>query len=326
MEYNQQMMITTIITMLQTAVRKAMAKEDPDDVLFSFIDSIGRFLGAKSAFLFDDMPLHFYCWTDQGMKYDNQRVIQKEVRHILRTWMKTVAQKGEPVVIPDVDVCPDLVPSMRQSMDEAHIHNLALIGISMPGNRIGAISLENIPPENLEQAGELLRLGSSFLLMMLKNRGHIYQLRHHSFIDQMTGVFNRNAFNAYQQHLACQGSMGVLFADINNLKQINDEQGHASGDRLICHTASVLFKYRHGGEVFRIGGDEFVVIWKHIEELDFQQACRQIRKHLYLQDLNISLGNHWVPDVKDGIAPVMKIADHHMYEEKRRYHKMQVSR
>ena len=159
---------------------------------------------------------------------------------------------------------------------------------------------------------------------MLKNRDYIYQLRHHSFIDQMTWVFNRNSFNAYQQHMNCQVSMGVLFADINNLKKINDEQGHASGDQLICHTASVLFKYRHGGEVFRLGGDEFVVIWQHIEEPDFQQACRQIRKHLYLQELNISLGNHWVPEITQGIAAVLQIADQHMYEEKRRYHKSRI--
>ena len=211
-------------------------------------------------------------------------------------------------------------------MHRAHIHNVAAMAFFMPGNRIGAIVLENIHPDAREQADELLRLAGSFLLVLLKGRDHIYQMRNHSFIDQMTGVFNRNAFDAYQQHVNCQVSMGVLFADINNLKKTNDEEGHASGDRLICHTASILQQYRHGGEVFRIGGDEFVIIWQHVEERDFHQACYQIRRQIAFQNLNIALGYHWVAEAIQGLPPVLQAADKHIYEEKRRYHRRQVIR
>ena len=326
MHCDQETMMTTMITILQDAVCQAMTKDDPDAVLFSFIDRIGAFLGAESAFLFDDTPIHFYRWTPDGLTYDEERSILPEARRKLRDWFKEMARQGEPVLIGDTAACPDLDPAMKVSMHRFHVHSLAAIGISMPGNRIGAISLENIPPEGLERAGELLRLAGSFILMMLKNRDHIYQLRNNSFIDQMTGVFNRNAFDAYQRHINCQVSMGVLFADINNLKETNDKEGHASGDRLICQTASVLLKYCCGGEVFRIGGDEFVIIWQHIEKPDFQQACRQICRQFAVQDLNIAIGHHWVPEAAQGMAPVLQAADKHMYEEKRRYHRRQVSR
>lgn len=313
----------TIIKTLQEAVRQAMTKDDPDEVLMAFVSRIGAFLGAEKAFLFDDTPIHFYCWTAGGMAYDTKRIIQKDARKRLRSWFKVMARQGDPVLIADTASCPDLAPAMKKSMRSSSIHSLAAIGISMPGNRVGALSLENIPPDAMGRADELLRLTGSFILMLLRNRDHIYQLRNNSFIDQMTGVSNRNAFDTYQQHIDGQVSMGVLFADINNLKETNDKQGHASGDRLICDTALVLLQQRQGGEVFRIGGDEFVIIWQHIEEQEFYRVCCQIRRKFSVQGLNIALGQHWVTEAGESIAPILQAADKHMYEEKRRYHERQ---
>lgn len=324
--YCNQKKMMTLIAILQDAVCQAMTNDDPDDILFSFVARIGSFLGAGKAFLFDDTPIHFYCWTPDGMTYDTDRVIPNEDRQKLRGWFKDLASRGHPVFIANTADWPDLDSSIKEHMHRAHIHNVAAMAFFMPGNRIGAIVLENIHPDAREQADELLRLAGSFLLVLLKGRDHIYQMRNHSFIDQMTGVSNRNAFDAYQQHVNCQVSMGVLFADINNLKKTNDEEGHASGDRLICHTASILQQYRHGGEVFRIGGDEFVIIWQHVEEWDFYQACCQIRRQIASQNLNIARGYHWVPEAVQGLPPVLQIADEHMYEEKRRYHRRQVIR
>ena len=54
----------------------------------------------------------------------------------------------------------------------------------------------------------------------------------------------------------------MLFADLDNLKQVNDQMGHSWGDRLLCDMAEALMRYRFGGTVFRIGGDEFVVVWQ----------------------------------------------------------------
>lgn len=90
--YCNQKKMMTLIAILQDAVCQAMTNDDPDDILFSFVARIGSFLGAGKAFLFDDTPIHFYCWTPDGMTYDTDRVIPNEDRQKLRGWFKDLAR------------------------------------------------------------------------------------------------------------------------------------------------------------------------------------------------------------------------------------------
>lgn len=87
--YCNQKKMATLIAILQDAVCQAMTNDDPDDILFSFVARIGSFLGAGKAFLFDDTPIHFYCWTPDGMTYDTDRVIPNEDRQKLRAGSRT---------------------------------------------------------------------------------------------------------------------------------------------------------------------------------------------------------------------------------------------
>ena len=61
--------------------------------------------------------------------------------------------------------------------------------------------------------------------------------------------------------------------DVNGLKRVNDTLGHKAGDRLIVSVADKLFQYLPGGEVYRTGGDEFIVFCKNISETEFQYIC-----------------------------------------------------
>lgn len=82
-----------------------------------------------------------------------------------------------------------------------------------------------------------------------------------SFSDQLTGVMNRNAYERkIKSMFARGGSVGLILADVNGLKQTNDNEGHAASDRLIIETAHALAKEFGVERVFRTGGDEFLVV------------------------------------------------------------------
>ncbi len=79
----------------------------------------------------------------------------------------------------------------------------------------------------------------------------------------MTNAKNRTAFNEKMAQLMklSTESMALMILDINNLKQVNDQYGHHEGDQMIINTCHCIFNaFNEIGEVYRIGGDEFVVL------------------------------------------------------------------
>lgn len=172
---------------------------------------------------------------------------------------------------------------------------------------------------------------------MLYRLDHLIKLAH---FDAATNVQNRNSYESYCQHFAeCNGGanvahvqpttvpgspVGVIFADVNGLKYINDTFGHDSGTFLI-RMVSDLIKEVLGSlnyQLFRIGGDEFVVILP---------GCSQNQVWVLEQKLKESLANTTVPHFPKVLAAVgsawqervqkledvVAQADHKMYEHKR---------
>lgn len=88
------------------------------------------------------------------------------------------------------------------------------------------------------------------------------QLLRESYLDALTGAYNRRAFNEGTGLEDAQGSFGVLVAlDMDNLKDVNDAYGHKHGDALLRHFASVLrASLRPSDKLYRVGGDEFLVV------------------------------------------------------------------
>ena len=99
-----------------------------------------------------------------------------------------------------------------------------------------------------------------------------------SYRDMLTFLFNRNKYiEVLDSH---QGkvleNVGAAYIDLNGLKQINDSQGHEAGDAFIQNAAGVLSRV-FPDKVYRIGGDEFVIIQSSIEELEFHNRKNRLR-------------------------------------------------
>ena len=88
------------------------------------------------------------------------------------------------------------------------------------------------------------------------------RLQHLAYHDQLTGLFNRYAFDESidKNMTAPARNFGLFLLDIDNLKQVNDRMGHLVGDAMICETGRRLVDAGGGSSVYRLGGDEFAVI------------------------------------------------------------------
>jgi diguanylate cyclase (GGDEF)-like protein len=127
-----------------------------------------------------------------------------------------------------------------------------------------------------------------------------------SITDDLTGLYNRRGFFSLADDClmsAKRAKKGVmlLYADLDNFKEINDTFGHDEGDRLIKETAAILKStYRSSDIIARIGGDEFVVFPVGTDEDHVDIIADRLQKKI--ENFNASNNNRYKLGISTGIA------------------------
>jgi diguanylate cyclase (GGDEF)-like protein len=148
-----------------------------------------------------------------------------------------------------------------------------------------------------------------------------------AYTDPLTGVKSKHAFAVKEGHMETQivdgdvGEFGVIVCDVNGLKKINDTLGHKAGDEYICAACRMLCEYFKHSPVFRIGGDEFVVLLQGRDYEDRHDIMHdinaEIEGNIGKDKVVISLGlSDYDPEVDESFHEVFQRADNLMYERK----------
>ncbi|MCR5623787.1 MAG: sensor domain-containing diguanylate cyclase, partial [Lachnospiraceae bacterium] len=146
-------------------------------------------------------------------------------------------------------------------------------------------------------------------------------------IDTLTGVKNKHAYFKFETRLDLEieedrvSPFAITMLDINDLKKINDTAGHQAGDEYIRSACKIICETFNHSPVFRIGGDEFVVIsqgsdYDHIDELIEIMDTHNARA---LESNGVVIACGMSKFEKDNcVADIFKRADDNMYEDKNR--------
>lgn len=156
-------------------------------------------------------------------------------------------------------------------------------------------------------------------------------LRSPSLIDDLTNLYNRRGFLNLAEHqlkLARRTKRGLLliFADLDDLKQINDTFGHKEGDFALIESANILKEtFRSSDIIARIGGDEFVALALETSEANVEVIYTRLQSNLDVHNigsnrpytLSISIGiAYYNPESSHTIDELLTRADKLMYEQK----------
>ena len=182
---------------------------------------------------------------------------------------------------------------------------------------------------------EIVRVSSKIRFIRDELRKGLEEVRTRAYIDSMTGVKNKTAYMEKRSKLIDDITSGsadfsVVITDINGLKSINDNYGHEEGDRVIIDAAGflkVVFGERY---VYRIGGDEFIVIMESVDARTIEErfmTLDHVLEHFnsYEKDYEVELALSkgyaiYDPNCDKEFRDVFKRADAAMYEDKRRYY------
>lgn len=153
-----------------------------------------------------------------------------------------------------------------------------------------------------------------------------------AFMDALTGVKNDLAFtavrtelnNAIKEHDPIE--FALVFCDMNGLKNVNDTYGHEAGDIYIRNGCSILCGVYGSGQVYRIGGDEFVVVLRGADYLERQRSFEYLHQRIqeaeYLENIeagkaSLAAGmSEYDPETDSDVRDVQGRADAAMYKEK----------
>ena len=139
--------------------------------------------------------------------------------------------------------------------------------------------------------------------------------------DPLTGVLNRQAYYA-DTEINPDRITGLVTVDMNGLKEINDNHGHAAGDEALTTLALCLLQSeRRGHSVYRIGGDEFVIICRDTSQKDILALVDRIRRNVDETAYSCSLGYCFAEEKNHDIESMLRESDQMMYAEKARYYR-----
>ncbi len=140
-----------------------------------------------------------------------------------------------------------------------------------------------------------------------------------SYNDALTGLKNRRSYDEFLQKYSAGNNMGVAFFDLNSLKSTNDTRGHAAGDRLIKSFADMLKDFFRDGEVFRISGDEFVVLINPASSEEMDNKMKTFRELNLSKDRIAAMG--YVYKNSGNMLAMVREAEKRMYKDKALYYK-----
>ena len=115
--------------------------------------------------------------------------------------------------------------------------------------------------------------------------------------------------------------MGVVFCDVTGLKWVNDTKGHKAGDDLILRACESLRRVFTGYEMFRIGGDEFLVLCPGIEEEELTERIEVLKRDIQENSVNMAAGAVWQKEGRKNIDKLLFESEKLMYKDKSAYYK-----
>ena len=139
--------------------------------------------------------------------------------------------------------------------------------------------------------------------------------------DALTGVLNRQAYYA---DVATESAdiTAIVSIDMNGLKVINDKQGHAAGDEALSTLALCFWRsLKRRQSVYRVGGDEFVIVCRKTPHFEVAQLVERIRVHVAETKYSVSIGYSYRIDDTKSIETLLKESDTIMYESKALFYK-----
>lgn len=304
--------------MANDVIAIGMREANPHTGLQKMLEKIGHSLQAERVLIFEEQPDQTVSATYEWYQEDLQPMAPT-VQHIpmdsLRPLYAAFDAK-QMAIIEDAQAFVRAHPGFTPHL--SGVRRLVSGHLTQSGKSLGFTEVVNPSALAFKSASLLLSTLTLFLASMLRNRDTFRSLERLSTTDQLTGAGNRRGFTEYIRAVPDGIFLAFIFGDLNGLKRINDTQGHEAGDHLLQQAVRHMKALSGDNAVFRMGGDEFMVIARNASEQQAQQLVRELLARYRSSGISMALGVVVCQTPIANIDEVLSQADREMYTDKER--------
>lgn len=299
------------------------AETNLDSAIQRTLEKLGHFLCAERAYIFQICGgkmhnTHEWCAPGSIPQIEN---LQEMDISLLDRW-RDEFERENCVIIPDLEAIKLKSPDEYNTLHAQGIKSLVAVPLFQEKNSlIGYVGVDNPPADTLHNIKQLLQTLQHFLMVSFSRAQERELLLHVGYYDNLTGLFNRNRYISDVHACTLTGSVGIVYLDVNGMKEYNDCYGHEHGDQVLKKCADFMRNCFDAADCYRIGGDEFIIIWKGCTQEIFSQHLLLLKREFaFSSGIDAAIGARW-EEGNFSLADLIQQADRSMYAAKKQYYR-----
>ncbi len=296
---------------LMSCIEMLHSGNEPTSSIYELLEAVTEYYGAERSYIFEvsecgEYISNTYEYCSQGAQPYMDKLQNLPIKDLSILLNKCETHDSFYMNIDEVSK-----DSMEHELMELQgLHDIIVGAINADGKKItGFVGVDN-SLKNTDKIA-IIKTVAKFTASFLDETELLIKLNRLSYYDTLTGLKNRHSYTLAVKAINMNiDSLGVLYIDIVGLSTLNDTHGVLYGDSTLIKLSKILYEI-FDSSVFRVGGDEFVVIAKNVPELDFEKGVSLLKETLleekefkttigYTWNKNLNISNkEWV-DLHDG--------------------------
>lgn len=301
----------------------AIQEEDPNVGILRMMEKLGRTLEATHVVLMEEESDGFHLSCTYEWHPDDGSPLRERLQHVTILENKSfynAFHSSSVLLIDNASAFEKRHPEI-QAIHQGEWQRYAIGQLMIEHRSLGYIAIINPAKDRFTAIAKPLHTILRVTSIMMRNRDNIKKLHAISTIDQLTGVGNRRALTDFVASRLHPGTMyAIFFIDVNGLKKMNDTFGHARGDLLIQTIAYVLSNIAGKDHIFRLGGDEFLMLMPCRSDEEAIDIVDRIEQNMCIHHCSAAIGYVLCLAPFSDLDAIIHEADEKMYRDKKKKH------
>ncbi len=281
---------------LLDCVERLHSGSEPLFSVYKLLESVVDYYQAERSYIFEvdesgQYASNTFEWCEEGVKSYKQELQEVPLSDIEFLFHRCKTDSAYALHIDDPNMSKD--SGEYKLMQFQELQHIVIGSIVSNGRDVtGFVGVDN-PKRNADKT-LIIQSVAKFVANFLDETEFLAQLNQLSYYDTLTGVKNRQSYIEAIRAVSdiYIESLGVIYIDIRGLGAINDAKGILYGDTILKRLADILTDIFEK-DVYRMGGDEFVVYKENMEEHEFEDKIALMKSRLADEEFQTSIGYTW---------------------------------